>query len=515
MSMEKTDTLFLLVKSLSKSEKRQFKLYAGRLGGNSEKNFMALFSVLDKMEGFDEKIILQKTKIKKEQLSNSKAHLYRQILVSLKLNPFHQNTKTQIREQLDFATILYNKGLHKQSLKVLDKAKNIAISYEESNMAYEIVELEKIIESQYITRSMGSRADDLIVQSKELSNKTVLLSKLSNLSLQLYSILLKKGYVRTDKDFEEVKKYFDSNLPGFNFKYLGIKERLFLYKAYLWYSFIIQDFVSCYKYSQKWVNLFYDNPKMKKNNPVFYLKGINYLLESLFLIQHVSKFRSTLNYLEDEIEHHNFLMNENTESLAFLYLYLNKINLYFLEGEFNKGIDLVPEVLDKIESYKHKIDQHHIMVFYYKIASLYFGDAQYDQCIFYLEKIIKNKDLKMREDLLCFSRILNLVAHYEAGLDQNLDALIRSTYKFLIKMNELHVVQKKFITFLRSLSNIYPHELRNAFVNLHKELKVFENHPYEKRAFMYLDMISWLESKIENVSVESIIKKKAALNYRK
>ena len=120
----------------------------------------------------------------------------------------------------------------------------------------------------------------------------------------------------------------------------------------------------------------------------------------------------------------------------------------------------------------------------------------------------------MREDLLCFSRILNLVAHYEAGLDQNLDVLIRSTYKFLIKMNELHLVQKKFIDFLRNLSNIYPHELKNAFIDLHKELKVFENHPYEKRSFMYLDMISWLESKIDNVPVESIIKKKALNKYK-
>ncbi len=121
MSMEKTDALFLLVKSLTKSEKRQFKLYAGRLGGNSEKNFIALFSVLDKLVVFDERQILLKTNIKKQQLSNSKAHLYRQILVSLKLNPIHQNAKMQVREQLDFATILYNKGLHKQSLKVLDK----------------------------------------------------------------------------------------------------------------------------------------------------------------------------------------------------------------------------------------------------------------------------------------------------------------------------------------------------------------------------------------------------------
>ena len=514
MSIEKNDTLFLLVKSLSKSEKRQFKLYAGRLGGNSEKNFMALFTILDKMDEFDEKTILQKTNIKKQQLSNSKAHLYKQILVSLKLNPSHRNIKMQIREQLDFATILYSKGLHKQSLKILDKAKNTAVQYNENNLAFEIVEFEKIIESQFITRSMNTRASDLIIQSKKLSRRTVILSKLSNLSLQLYSTLLNKGYVKTDKDYDEIKEYFKLNIPEYNISDLGFKERLFLYKAYLWYSLITQDFVLSYRYAQKWVDLFYDNPKMKKNNPVFYLKGINYLLESLFLIQHVSKFKSTLFYFEEEINQHNFLLNENTESLAFLYLYSNKINLFFLEGNFNKGIELIPEVLDEIESYKNRVDAHHIMVFYYKFASLYFGAEQYENSIYYLEKIINNKDSKMREDLACFSRILNLVAHYDAGLDQDLDVLIKSSYKFLIKMNELQLVQRKFITFLRSLGDIYPHELKKSFIQLHKELKVFENHPYEKRAFIYLDLISWLESKIENISVETIIKRKAALKYK-
>jgi len=514
MSMEKTDALFLLVKSLTKSEKRQFKLYAGRLGGNSEKNFIALFSVLDKLEEFDEKQILAKTNIKKQQLSNSKAHLYRQILVSLKLNPIHQSTKMQVREQLDFATILYNKGLHKQSLKVLDKAKGIALANEDSNLAFSIVELEKVVESQYITRSLSSRADNLIMQSRDLGERTLMLSKLSNLSLQLYSMLLKKGYVSNDRDFEEIQTFFKTSLPEYDIKKLGIIEKLYLYKAYLWYSFITQDFVSSYRYAQKWVDLFYYNPEMKKTNPVFYLKGINYLLESLFLIQHLSKFKSTMNFFEEELNHQNFLINENTESLAFLYLYLNKINLYFLQGNFNLGLNLIPEVLDEIENRRSKIDDHHIMVFYYKFASLYFGASKYEDCIYYLEKIIKNKQLGMREDLLCFTRILNLVAHYEAGMDQNLEALIKSTYKFLIKMNELHLVQQRIISFLRNLSNIYPHELKNAFKELHRELKVFENHPYEKRSFMYLDIISWLESKIDNVPVETIIKKKSKHQYK-
>ena len=514
MSMEKTDALFLLVKSLTKSEKRQFKLYAGRLGGKSEKNFISLFSVLDKQDEFDEGQILSKTNIKKQQLSNSKAHLYKQILVSLKLNPIHHSAKMQVREQLDFATILYNKGLHKQSLKILDKAKAMALNIEENNLAFEIIELEKVIESQYITRSMNSRADDLIVQSTELSEKTMMLSKLSNLSLQLYSMLLRKGYVSNDKDYGEVKSFFDQSMPAYELKRLGVKEKLYLYKAYLWYNLITQNFAGSYRYAQKWVDLFQDNPLLKKSNPVFFLKGINYLLESLFLTQHLTKFRSTLHFFEEELRSQNFIMNENTESLAFLYLYLNKINLYFLEGNFKKGMDMIPEVLDEIDSYKRKIDEHHVMIFYYKFASLYFGAGQYEKCILYLEKIIKNKNLTMREDLLCFSRILNLVVHYEAGLDQNLEKLIKSTYKFLIKMNELHQVQQKIIAFLRNLSKIYPHQLKAAFVDLHRELKNFEDHPYEKRSFMYLDIISWLESKIENVPVESIIKKKSRLQYK-
>ena len=96
----------------------------------------------------------------------------------------------------------------------------------------------------------------------------------------------------------------------------------------------------------------------------------------------------------------------------------------------------------------------------------------------------------MREDLLCFTRILNLVAHYEAGLDQNLEALIKSTYKFLIKMNELHLVQQRIISFLRNLTNIYPHEFKNAYKELQNELKLLENHPFKKRSCMYLDIIS-------------------------
>ena len=296
--------------------------------------------------------------------------------MSLRFNPVHHNTIFTIKEQFDFDTILYNKGLYKQSLKILDKVKGLALSSNETNLAYEIVEFEKVIESQYITRSMSNRANELTEQARKLSLKNVRLSKLSNLSLQLYSLLLKEGYVKNVEYSKKVTAYFKKHLHDYNLYDLGFKEKLFLYKAYLWHSLIKQDFVKSYKYSQKWVDLFENNPKMKKQNPVFYIKGVNYLLESLYLIQHKSKFIQVLENLNFDLQEKNIRLNDNTRTLLFLYFNQNKLNQYFLEGKFTEGLLFIPNLLDQIELNRDKIDAHHIMVFYFKIACMYFGDGK-------------------------------------------------------------------------------------------------------------------------------------------
>jgi hypothetical protein len=502
---DQKDFLFSLIKSLNKSEKRQFKLFVGRLDVNSDSIYLNLFNFLDKANDYNEKDILKSSVVKKQQLANVKAHLYKQILISLRLTPLHKNIRSVLREQLDFASILYHKGLYKQSLKILDKAKETAMEYEEKNMAYEIVELEKVIESQYITRSIATRADELSVQAKELSQLNVISSKLSNLSLQLYSIILKSGYVKNKEESDKITAYFQDRLPKYEIKNLGFREKLWVYNAYLWYNFILQDFLNSYKYAAKWVNLFHQNPNMIVLNPVFFLKGSNYHLEALFFLQNKPKFQKALKEFEEKVSEESFPKDENVEALKFLYLIFHSINEHFIDGSFQDGLALIPKIESDFKNYSSKIDEHHKMIFYFKFASLQFGAANNKESIFYLDKIISNKTLEMREDLLCFARVLNILAHYEAGLDDDLEFLLKSTYRFLIKMNDLHEVQKEMIKFIRDLQNVYPHNLKQTFKDFHKKLKVYETHPFERRAFLYLDILSYLESKIENKPVARII----------
>ncbi|MXO04261.1 hypothetical protein [Flavobacterium sp. HBTb2-11-1] len=514
MANHQKDFLFVLIKSLSKSEKRQFKIFASRLETSSNTKFIELFNILDKSEVYDEKLILKSGVIQKVQLSNLKSYLYKQILVSIRLNIPSQNIRYQLREQMDFAVILYNKGLYKQSLKILDKTKQQALENDEKYMAYEIVEFEKLIESQYITRSIQGRADELVVQAKELNYRNTISSKLSNLSLQLYGIMLKTGYVKNDEEYRYIDDYFNKHISKLDESKFGFREKYWFYNANLWRSFLVQDFLASYKFAYKWVQLFYDNPNMIYLNPVFFLKGNHYFLESLYMLKYTSNFKKYLNLLEETIADPKFPANDNIASLSFLYVYNNKLNLHILEGTFAESEYLIPEILEKLKLHSEHLDEHHEMLFFYKFASIYFGNEKYNECINYLDKIINNKNLTMREDLMCFARLLSLIAHYELGKDYYLENHLKSTYKFLLKMNDLHEVQKEIIKFLRNLNNFYPADIKKEFKKMHTRFVELEKNTYEKRAFLYLDIISWLESKIENRKIADIIKEKAKLNNR-
>ena len=159
MSNRYTDALFQLIHSLQKAEKRNFKLYIKRNSGNDNLKIVQLFDTLDKMNEYDEVVLLKKTPgIQKKQLSNIKARLYREVLVSLRLLESVQNIDIQLHEQLDYARILYNKGLYLQSLKILDKIKETARANNQVSLLVQVIFLEKKIEALHITRSMQDRA---------------------------------------------------------------------------------------------------------------------------------------------------------------------------------------------------------------------------------------------------------------------------------------------------------------------------------------------------------------------
>ena len=501
--------LFQLIKSLTKAEKRQFRLYVNRINPQGDVKFVKLFDVIDQLHEYDEKVVLQKADtIKPSQLANLKSHLYGQILKSLRLTHIHHSQDIEIRENIDYARVLYNKGLYKQSLRVLEKTKIKAKDSFEDNLLLEIIDFEKLIEGQYVTGSMSGKADVLSKEAREIVEVIDRTQELSNLAINLYGLYLQLGCVRNESDFQYVSKYFYRKLPDYDISSLTFHEKLNLYQCYAWFNYIIQDFVRCYRYAQLWVNLFHESPQMQESKPDLYIKGLHNLLASLFNTQHHARYVEVIHELESQQENPLVNSNENTDALIRNFLFNNKINLFFMEGRFTEGLVLIPDLLEVMDEDRFKLDYHRVLLFYYKIACLYFGSGDNQNTIKFLNKIINFKDVKLREDIHSFARILNLIAHYELNNTDLLDYQVKSVFRFLVKMDHLQKVQKEIIKFLRRVPRMNPDTVRQEFSNLKERLKEIAEDPYERRAFLYLDIISWLESKIENVPVETVIRRK-------
>ncbi len=503
-----TDTLFQLVRSLEKAEKRHFKLYIKRSSGNEDLKIVELFDALDKLEEYDEVLLLKKLKsIKKPQLSNVKVHLYKQLLASLRLLKSNDSIDLQLNEQFDYAHILYKKGLFTQSLKILDKAKETAKANYKINFLVGAISLEKRIETLHITRTMQTRAEELSAEINEVNKHIDARARLSNLAMLLYSWFIKNGHARNDKDEKNVAAYLKQHLPAATKEQKDFYEKMYLYQAFCWYAFIRQDFLMYYRYAQKWVDIFDEEPLMIRVETGRYIKGLHTLLNAHFDLRNYTKFDDTLKKFEQFAQTERVSLHDNFRTQAFVHIYSAKINQHNMLGTFAQGVKMVPYILEKLKEYELFIDEYRIMVINYKIASMYFGSGDYGTCIDYLQKII-NENAEVRSDLQSYSRLMHLMAHYEMGNYELMEYLTKSVYRFMAKKENLTVVEEEMFKFLRKSFNVSRNKMQAELENFLDKIKGLEKNRFETRAFAYLDIISWVESKVYHRTMGEILQEK-------
>ncbi|UXP33969.1 hypothetical protein N6H18_08425 [Reichenbachiella agarivorans] len=509
MSKERSDSLFLLIKSLKKSEKRYFKLSNE---GTDDAKYSRLFSIIDQQKHFDDEEILTKDpELKPQQLSNLKAHLYTKILDTLRDYNSSTLPNIRIRDMVDHAEILFNKSLYTQCADIIKKAKKLAIKSDNLEMQLEILKWEK----QMLTHSTKGgleRTNKIIRETEETTTRINHINSFSNLQYKLQAMYKKIGFIRHENDFNEINAVFTANLPQFDKSTFSVSEKISLYNLYIGYYFFIQDFERGYEYANKLVALFTGNKTLIQSRLETYISSLNHLLIAQNKLLRYREFQNTTRELRALNNLPSAYLNENIRLKLQKYTFVHEFNRLFMKGDFQRGVDLMDRIMPGIEHFALQLDPHSRVIMYFKTACLYFGNNDFKTAIIWLNKIINSHEVDVREDIHGFARIVNLISHYELGNMELIEYYVRSTYRFLLKKEDLHQFQKYILNFLvRLKTNITEQELKKRFETLRDNLLMLSKDPYEKRAFLYFDIISWLESKIENRPVQDIIQEKASV----
>lgn len=505
---EKREGVFDLVKLMSKAEKRNFKLYSTRLGSNEGAKFLLLFDCFDALEQYDEaKVLALCPTISKQQLPNLKAHLYRQILTSLRMLGVQHSPTLEIREQIDYVRILFDKGLYGEAQKILDKVEKRAVEYELLPTILDIVELRRQLKVLSYSSEMTSAADTTARAASAISEKLSNIAALSRLAVQCYALHQHIGFARSQKDLDRMENYFKPRIEAYEGVELDFTERFYLYQAKAWYYYIGHKTGLSYRYALKWVAHFASKPEMKEIMYDGYMRGYSHVLDGIFLMHKYSAFVRILEEFEKESRTIGTL-NDNAAMISQGILFTGQLNKCLMAGTYKDGLWIARNIDSYLKRYGDRLTLHEKMPLYFKVASLYFGDGNYTKCIEYLSYIISVKDHSIRRDLQCYARMLNLMALYDAGLDFNIDYQIRSVYTFIVKMKDMTEMKAELLSFFKSFGNINAIDLKRELKVLHERLKPYETHPYERRTFYYIDLLSWLESKITDKSMGEIVRAK-------
>ena len=493
MPISKSDFLISLINSLTRGEKRHFRSFALRESEGGALKYLQLFEVLEKQNELDEKELIKQ--FDKLQLPNLKRHLYTQIMISLRLQKRKENVAIQLREYLDFANILYSKGLYLQSLQIIEKAKTLAIKINDELILLQLLEFGKIIETRHITRSGTNRVTHLTDVTDELLVNINNRLKLSNLRIRLHGSYIEYGHVSSNDEAEEVKNLYLKTLEEVKENDLGLMERAYYYQSRVWYHFILWEMELCYESAVLWLDLFKIEGKYLHRDTNLMMRAYHYILTALY---HLDKIETYVKYL-DEFEKFRVdnykKFNRNSQIISFIYVHNGRLNKYVLTKNYQDGLSSIPKTLARIKKYKKSLDSHRILVLYYKIAILYIMAGKAEKAIKYLHNIINNKLGNLREDIQGYARLAFLMAHYDIENYDVIDRELLSIQKHFSKMTLDISTPELTLRFFKKIIDLPQSDRNAAFRKFSDELQQLFKNKYERRGLLYLNILEWVERK--------------------
>ena len=513
MSKNSSDKVFQLVKSLTKPEKRYFKVYTSKQAGDKN-NHQLLFDAMDKQDEYDEELM---KKGLKSSLANSlptaKTRLYDALLRAL--DSYHANSSidAQLKRTLHCAEILYKKGLYDQSQKLLDGAKKLAYRYDKHTSLLEIFMWEKLLIEKDNYENIGD--DELEAMMHENTRITKMIEVYNDfwgIKSRLFHILNKRGKARTEEGLKKLKSIIDDTLLNRKAAHIFHQSEYLYNHIYSAYYFGVGDYTNSFKYLKANVDHIEANLDKFQEEPNIYfsiLTNIVYVASQLKDFEAVFFYLKKLRELPDTLDIKN---NEDLEIKLFSSANSIELTIYFLTGEFEKGLEIIPQIETGLILYENQLNSVRKAFFYFNIAIIYFGAKKYNDALKWTNRLLNDIDISKSLDIYCFGQLLNLLIHIELNNKNLLPYALRSTQRYLSTRNRYFKFESSFLDLigklLRSPDRIAENEQYEVFLEKMREL---EDDQLERSAFEYFDFISWAEAKSSGREFGDVVREKATM----
>ncbi|MDN5214671.1 hypothetical protein QQ020_21505 [Fulvivirgaceae bacterium BMA12] len=484
--MHKKGNLFYLIKSLSQTEKRYFRIFCTAQQANS--NHLRLFDALDKQTVFDEDQIKKKFEGEKfiQQLHVTKNHLRKLILKSLRNYHTGISKETEVRNLITDAEILHSKELFDQCYYVLEKAEKIARRFESFPALIDVYEGQrKLYVSKYGPNSPMFKE----VVKKQASA----IKKLENLN-RYWELVADVSDFRSGPSVEEklAAKDLIQN-PGLA---ASLRARI-LYHHTLFSAGLLQNQIpQAEKHIDAIIELLEAHPEKIKNEPGLYTSTLGNKITVLLYEKRWDEAFPVLELIRELPAKYGISKDSKFSVRARCRSYNLELEIYRDKKDLENGIRLCREVDQFIQSFEKAIPEDYFMLFWNQFAQFYFLHGNYTEALSWINKIIDSK-IEVWTHLAFYARLLHLMIHFDLGNVIFIKYAVESHRRYFKKMKRLKPFERSYLAFFSKITNISKSDYPVAFKNFYTTL--FEGDTPLANADMldYVDIKSWLEEKMK------------------
>ncbi len=462
--MKKSEELFYLIKSLSKSEKRYFKLSTQ---GNDSAEYLALFDAIEAQKEYDESKIkeLFKDKAFINQLTTIKNYLKHRILQSLRNYHSKISKNSELIDIIRNVEILFHKGQYDICKSELKRAEKKAKNFQQDLLLFHIQDWKRKVYQALYPQDFETLKTIIQKQKNTLESTNEYIDLLlANADPSQFSLSHKKSNSLQNRTLKTLHKY----------------RKLLISKDHDKAKRIIEELI------KEWDQ----NPELLREYFAMYFSVNNNLLGFLvFKKQYKEAFVRIL------------LLKQKAQTIETVSAALikEKLRLYNIELEIHRNLkelhtthEIIDEIQNFIEHHKTLVPDNYRLSFCFQFATIYFLKKDYKKALHWINTILNQQTKKDRQDLIIYTHWLNLLVHYELGNGFTLRYLIDTTKKLIRKHKNIDPYEKVLMKFLSKTVDDTISEKRKAASNLQEQLL---EHPIPDQVLGYVDFNEWLDKK--------------------
>lgn len=521
MSNAVPDHLHRLIRSLSKAEKRHFKLYTSRhlVGGHSKLQW--LFDAIAAMPEYDPDLLREKFKGQPflRNFPVTKRRLYEAVLDSL--DAYHANSSVDDKtsRMLHQVELLFAKALYTDAAKILRAATGLAREHDRQPILLLAAEWERRI----LERSNYAGVDDGQL-AKRTAEVTAVMGEwgeadtLWTLKSGSFRLLFRHGQAPGPKEREELRAMGQHPLLADNVPLHSAYARYLHHHVRSALAFARNDLAACEQELQRCAEVA-GSEGTKLHDAATLLLGVmgNLAHVRMRLGRHQEaldgfrKFRQLPLMMKQapnpDLEMKLFVMGSSLE-----------LAVHATKGEFNEALERLPVLEEGLRANAARISVIRGSELMLQAAYVCFGAGEYGQGLRWCHQLLSGKGIEAYKEVHALGRMLNLATLIELGRWDHLSYVVRNTKRQFRRTGQLFDMEALLLDHAQALAKGLPGKARQeAWRLFHAGLAAHLAESRETALLDQVDFLLWAQAKVEGRGFGELAKErwKAGLRERR